>query len=353
MTPARWTALLSGVLLVALAERALCQAGGDVDLRSFTVPTDPEATLALEPSTTPGSGNWNAGAWASYAHAPLTVVNEDGDERRLVTHQVSVDYLANVGLGSRLALGLVLPTVAYQTGAETADGETVAPTALGDLALAGKATILAPHDFGGLGVALLGRVSAPTATSGTYVGERGPRGGGSLLGELGLFALTIRASAGARFRGARDALEGALVPGHDLPWAVGLSLRPQVLGLDYRGRWRWNVEARGAVALEPRVAERALSPALAALSARYTVSEFSAIAGVELPLNDAWGSPLVRPVLGVGWAPRFEDEDGDGIEDSRDECPADPEDFDGVEDHDGCPEPAGPLPRAKAGEPPT
>ena len=33
------------------------------------------------------------------------------------------------------------------------------------------------------------------------------------------------------------------------------------------------------------------------------------------------------------------DGDGDGIVDAGDMCPADPEDFDGFEDEDGCPDP--------------
>lgn len=33
------------------------------------------------------------------------------------------------------------------------------------------------------------------------------------------------------------------------------------------------------------------------------------------------------------------DRDGDGLGDDADKCPDDPEDFDGFEDQDGCPEP--------------
>jgi hypothetical protein len=33
------------------------------------------------------------------------------------------------------------------------------------------------------------------------------------------------------------------------------------------------------------------------------------------------------------------DRDGDGIADTNDKCPDDPEDFDGFDDEDGCPDP--------------
>jgi hypothetical protein len=115
-------------------------------------------------------------------------------------------------------------------------------------------------------------------------------------------------------------------------------IRPQAFGLDNKGRWRWFLEATGAVAVTPSYASGPQSPALFPATARYTVDHVSAFAGVELPLNDAVGIPAVRPVLGIGWAPRFEDADEDGIGDDDDECPELAEDKDGFEDNDGCPD---------------
>jgi OmpA-OmpF porin, OOP family len=40
-----------------------------------------------------------------------------------------------------------------------------------------------------------------------------------------------------------------------------------------------------------------------------------------------------------GGAPSGKDRDGDGIPDSNDACPDNPEDRDGFQDHDGCPDP--------------
>ena len=39
-----------------------------------------------------------------------------------------------------------------------------------------------------------------------------------------------------------------------------------------------------------------------------------------------------------GANPSFPDADGDGIPDDADQCPNEPEDFDGFEDEDGCPD---------------
>jgi OOP family OmpA-OmpF porin len=46
-----------------------------------------------------------------------------------------------------------------------------------------------------------------------------------------------------------------------------------------------------------------------------------------------------RLLLGFVFEPSIGDRDGDGYTDDQDECPDDPEDFDGFEDGDGCPDP--------------
>ncbi len=47
----------------------------------------------------------------------------------------------------------------------------------------------------------------------------------------------------------------------------------------------------------------------------------------------------LRMILGFVFEPSIGDRDGDGYTDDQDECPDDPEDFDGFEDYDGCPDP--------------
>ena len=47
----------------------------------------------------------------------------------------------------------------------------------------------------------------------------------------------------------------------------------------------------------------------------------------------------VRMVLGFVYEPSIGDRDGDGYKDDQDQCPDQPEDFDGFKDADGCPDP--------------
>ena len=329
-----------------------------LDLRGFYPPSDPKGALYLEPATTPGPGNWDVGVWGSYALSPIVLNDASGAEvATVIEHQVSVDYFASLGIGKRLALVLTVPTVVYQSGDDVGTllerCPTTGPmmecqqsdlptTALGDIGFGLKATLAPPGELGGFGLAAVGMLFAPTGNPRSFVSDNSVRGELRVLGELQLLALAMRATAGARVRGAEQRLidngTDEFDFGHELPWGVGLTLRPQAFGIDQQGRWRWTVEARGAIALTPEFASGPQSPALLGLSARYTVDEVSAIAGAELPLSDAVGVPLVRPVIGVSWSPRFEDEDGDLISDLDDECPELGEDRDGFEDDDGCPD---------------
>jgi OOP family OmpA-OmpF porin len=55
--------------------------------------------------------------------------------------------------------------------------------------------------------------------------------------------------------------------------------------------------------------------------------------------TDGFEAADQRAFLGFIFEPSIGDRDGDGIKDDVDKCPDDPEDFDGFQDADGCPDP--------------
>ena len=336
--------LLALSLVLGAASARAADPVPSLDLRGFHPPADPSGFLYLEPARTPGPGNWNIGAYGSYALAPVRLTDAKGNDlAKVVSHQVSVDYFASVGIGQTWGLSLTVPTVVYQTGD---DVSTLLPgsaplhrTTIGAVSLGVKKTIVSPSELGGLGISALGRLDVPT-DSRSYVSDRAVGGELRALGELDLLALAIRATAGFHLRGKSETFlpDETYRFGNEIPWGAAVTLRPQALGIDREGRFRWTVEARGALATTPSFAAGPQSPVLVGLSARYTAGEVSGILGLELPVNDAVGNPRVRPVLGFAWAPRFLDADEDGIEDDKDECPELAEDRDGFEDGDGCPD---------------
>ena len=210
-------------------------------------------------------------------------------------------------------------------------------TALGDARLSLKATLLPGGEMGGFSVAALGAVTLPTGNARSYIAEQAATGEVRVLSELRLIAVAVRATAGVKVRGAEQTFLGQTF-GHELPWGLGLSLRPQALGIDQKGRWEWALEGHGALALTPKFGAQVQSPAALGLSARYTPGTVSLLVGAEIPLDSAVGAASVRGIVGLGWAPRVHDQDGDGVPDEVDQCPELAEDKDGFEDSDGCPD---------------
>lgn len=312
-----------------------------LDLRGFQPPLDPQSSLVLEPVATPRGGDFSASWLMSYSYRLVRIIDEHGTQLAVpIAHQLSYDALFNIGIGQRWALGLAAPGVLYQTGDRIATDPWRAPTsALGDPSLEGKFVIFPKGELGGYGLAALSRVTLPLGSPESGLGDGAITASARLLGELDLILLSLRASAGVRLRGEERVFFGDQY-GHSAPWALGVALKPQAFGWDKQGKWLWFLDAHGALALTPEFATKHSSPVALAASARYSLGgDFSALGGVDLPVNGAIGAPSVRAILGLTWAPRFLDADGDGIADDNDDCPEGmPEDRDGFEDDDGCPE---------------
>lgn len=333
------TALVMSAVFLSGAARA--QAGG-IDLRRFSPPPSPEGALATEPTTTMGPWMWSVGSWLAYDYRALAVTAEDGNDSRqfLIRHRTSFDCFAALGLGESVEVALVVPTVVYQRGAALRtefELERPAGTALGDLGLRTKVNLLAPGDLGGAGLALLGGVTAPTGRDDAFLGGDAFTGELDAAFELRLLALMVRARGGVRVVSETHTWLGEEY-GHELPWALGISLLPQALGLVDSPNLTWNLEAKGAAAVTPSWFSSAQTPAVGSTSLGYSIGDFRVLAGVEAPLNRAVGIPLVRGVVGLSWNPTSPDEDRDGIPDKQDLCPELEEDRDGFDDSDGCPD---------------
>lgn len=353
---------LTSLLAVSVASSAAAQPSAD--LRGFRASIDPGAGLHLEPAASPDTGEWSASLWASYAYRPVVLRDPATDAIRfdVLRHQLSADFAAGVGIARRLLVGLTLPAVLYQTGdAPTLDatrvlgGTWVPAQAIGDLGLVGKLTLVPPTngELGGFALALHDRFTLPTGDEASFVGEGSVTNELRLLAEYRLVALGAHASAGLKLRADVSRFGCAATPvpavgadpcptvfGHELPFGLGLSFRPQILGIDPEGRATIFLEAHGHLPLWPIAPfEREEVAALElGLSARYALKNVSFLAGVQTALIAGVGTAPLRAVLSVAWAPRVRDADGDGVDDDVDQCRELAEDLDGFQDEDGCPE---------------
>jgi hypothetical protein len=326
---------------MTLTQRAVADPAPSLDLRGFQPTTHPEGLTRLEPTSTPGPGEWNVGAFASYAYRPVVVPDTSAYPGWVaVQNQLALDLVGSIGVVKRVSFGLTLPIIAFQNGEQppAASGAEKAPSsALGNLAADGRVTLIEQGSLGGFGLAATARVALPTGTRRAYVAEDQVRTELRLLGELGVLGSSLRFTLGGRVRPHEETFAGERF-GSDLPWGLGIAVKPQAFGVDREGAYLFSLDAHGAIALTPNFGAKEQTPAALALGARRAFGDVHVTVGVEAPLDNAYGVPRVRALAGVGWAPRVRDADGDGIEDSVDQCPELAEDHDGFEDADGCPD---------------
>jgi hypothetical protein len=188
---------------------------------------------------------------------------------------------------------------------------------------------------GGIGLLFGATVIVPTGDHERLLGEGGV--GGEALASFALQVLSARLGMNLGYRLRPE--HAAPAPGErfeqddDVLWRVGVSAPTE-------NDVAWSVEAAGAIGVAiggggwPAAASRPVWLG----------------GGVDFPLGRrhrfgllaGFGVGEVAPALSVAarltFVPIAPDEDGDGIGGATDLCPLFPEDFDGFEDADGCPD---------------
>lgn len=349
--------------LCLFAEPALAQQSSppSLDLRGSHASIDPGAGLYQEPADSPGTAEWSAGFWLSYAYRPITLrdARTNSVVFDVIKHQVTSDLTAGIGVGHRLLLGLDLPVLLYQTG----DTPTAASTrvlgdsplpgqAIGDLGINGKLTLIRPTggDLGGFALAFHERFTVPTGDPASYLGEGAVTSESRLLAEYRLVALGVHLALGFKIRGENESFACGGVAsladcntrfGHELPFGLGVDLRPQAFGIDPKGRLTFYLDSHGYLPVSPIAPFQSTgaSSLRIGVGARYmAVRDLSLLAGVEAALLAGVGDAPARALLSVAWAPRSHDLDHDGVDDDVDQCKELAEDIDGFQDEDGCPD---------------
>lgn len=332
-----------------------------LDLRGYRPSTDPGGGLYNEPVSTPEHGEGSFGLALSYAYSPVFIREvTTHEEFRVIRHQLTGDLVGNIGLFGRLALGVDLPFIIQQKGdtpnwrTEFALGPTNIPArAFGDVAFTAKVVLVKPTagKMGGFALAVHDRFTVPTGDRGSFLGEGHVTNTTRFLAEIRFLVLALHLAGGVKLRAEAERFLCAHVPsepedqcpqifGHELPYSFGLSFRPQGLGIDPRGRWTFFFEGQGHQPLYPTspLKRNNLMNALElGTGVRFAFGDAYVMGGVGIGAYGV-GSAHLRGMLTLGYAPREKDEDGDGVPDEDDQCRELPEDKDGFEDQDGCPD---------------
>ena len=309
--------------------------GGEVpqfNAQSFRPAVDSYQFLWLNDTSMGRSGTFNYRNTFSYAKAPIVYQDYLGNNYNLLDSVSQMDLSAGFTKG-RVRYAVSAPVILKATGEAVpgVDSADLSELGLGEMMADVKLQLLDRNKHR-LGMAINARSSLPTSTTASPLGTDGLmfEVEGAMDAHLGRSVLAI--NVGHR--------QQPVVETESIDWGNQLMAR---VGYGHP----FNEERTSGMALEYNMAglyEHMTGDGLsmeAMLSGWYAVHEIYQVrAGVAKGLSTGMTTPDWRGVLSVSFLHKTEaDSDMDGIVDHSDICPATPEDIDGFEDQDGCPEP--------------
>jgi outer membrane protein OmpA-like peptidoglycan-associated protein len=253
--------------------------------------------------------------------------NRDGKEMAVIKDLMTADMILGYTV-SRFRMGLDVPIVLSATSdiADTQGG-------IGDVALDFRGTVMNPEE-NPVGFAVAARFGTPTATVDLPIG-------GSGIGYETTFILDKRmgpllAAMNLGYRGRPPAELDNITIDDQVVTRFGV-------GYEFSGKVGMSGDVAGY--LQPTALDNQASGAWEGLvGGWYRPGNWIVRMGVGAGLSQGIGTSAYRSMLSVGYEPEpIIDTDGDGLLDRSDPCPDEPEDIDGFEDSDGCPDELNPV----------
>ncbi len=341
---------LSAGLLASGSARAAGPQQGEFAVERFTPAPGATNYLTVEQVRMDGGWGWSAGLVFDYARDPFVLrsclsktdcgspnVGQPTDIH-VVQDMMTFNLLAAVSPIKILQIGVRLP-LEYNAGQgvdpNTGLGQTggLAKFGLGDSLLEGKLRLFGgaqdPYLFG-----VAGGLIFPTGhatANGAYIGNDSP-----LTGEIrGIFdGKSGPLSFGLNFAGTfrKDATLGTTTVG-PVDFRYGVASGFQVSPV-----FRVIAEGFGATQFQTKKGTNNLE-----IDGAFEIKPLDwpvfFRAGGGAGIVQGVGVPAGRAIFSIMFTHEIKDTDGDGIPDNVDKCPTLPEDFDGFEDADGCPDP--------------
>lgn len=336
-------ASLLGCLVLAITLPAEAQVPlAEFNVMRYSPAAGPGNYFQVEGAQTPGHVTGSVGLVLDYAHLPLVLYDAscsiegscglEGVRKELVQYIAAAHVMGSFQLLNHLQISAVLP-LALTSGESFVHAGRMIELPGGDaFALADPRLSIKGRFFSdpsGISVAMSVFVTFPTGQAlapNRYLGDEFPTFGGSAIVELVTSGFRMAANVGGTWRDERELFSSAIGPQLTYALAFGYNVTPLVSVFG---------ELTGASSFTDQVDEHWLEWRA---GGRFRVDDLELHLGGGTGLLSGIATPLFRVVAGGSWAPIHKDSDGDGIDDRYDACPSEPEDFDGWEDDDGCPE---------------
>ncbi len=321
-----------------------------VDIERFRPSTDPYGYVVTESAAIPKHLQWTVGLWGSYEDDPVilyvdgerfggTVENGDG----VVDNRSMVDLQTGFGVGKHFALGVDVPVLVWQEGFEPGAfddpsiPEDLIAAGVGDIRVVPKVMALDLDKFP-VGLAVIGEITVPLGATRSLIGEGGVSGMPMLAlefadGSVHRREYHIRFSMNAGYRFRRAATFRDVTLNDEFVYRAGLGLHFATaveFGGELVGDFAANSQAGRNMEVLPWL--------------KFLPHEMVTLTlGAGIGLLPGVGTPDYRLFLGATLGPSFNpadrDADRDGINNKVDLCKFEPEDMDGFQDADGCPDP--------------
>ena len=313
-----------------------------IDVQTFNYAIGPKTFFTVSDGDVAAPKQLALDALVTYLTRPFTVYKYDpampdtvGAERTRVVNSVTeMQITAAYGVNDKLQVGANLPLIFRlegsglmpESGNGSANGLNV--TGLGDLMIEAKYRL---YKKDALRIAGIGGLTLPSSfgsDGSQFIGDNLPTLQGRLALQKDVGKLSFGANGGVLLRKPRTIYDSTIGPQltFGLAAAIRITDRFSVIGESYgrAGLPNFSLDA------SPLEAEGGLR--------LYATSSVAVVIGAGAGLLKGVGSPQARFFLSVGYAPDVRDSDGDGIQNGRDKCPLIPEDKDGHDDEDGCPD---------------
>ena len=301
----------------------------EFDVQNVRPSIDSRRTLLTDDAGLAPSNSFMGRLVFSQAADLLTFTPTGSTEEFAVLKNLMTGHLMGAYTISRFRVGLDVPMVLSATSdvLESQGG-------LGDMAVDMRGTILDPTDAP-VGLAVSTRFGLPTATVDLPIGGSGIGYEAAVIVDKRMGGLLAAANLG--FRGRPPAELDNVTVGNQFATRLGVGYQLSA-----------NVGVSGDVA-GYLLASDTGNPAGGAweglLGGWYRFDEnWVTRGGAGAGLSDGIGTSAFRTMLSVGYEPEpVLDTDGDGLVDREDRCKDEPEDLDGYEDADGCPDELNPV----------
>jgi outer membrane protein OmpA-like peptidoglycan-associated protein len=297
--------------------------------------------LTVESAEVPEHKQLSFGFGFNYQRRPYIVYTQGTSPATssVVDSQLSGELDASIGLFGRAQVGFGIPFTPYLSGDETdpmgaPTGARLTESGLGDIRVEGKATLLTLGEDEDYTLGVSAGLTLPTGKDPMrpYLGDKLLTGRIKALATAQLGKLRMGANLGVLVRSTSQNFATELGPQLLYSAAAGYQALDRVEVL---------LEAYGRSGLQQFDKFYGdVNPFEIDLALRWGVtSMWSLLVGGGRGLGNGIGAPQGRGFVAAAFNPDFRDRDGDGVYDVDDKCPDQPEDRDGYQDRDGCPDP--------------